>query len=138
MKKKMKHFMGMLMVLLACLTCPACSSDNDDDATDPHPTTAQMLIGTWDANHHYYVFNTDGSGEIDEVNTNGEIYDRSFFTWKFDPKTNILVMSLEEGVTYNNEYKWLISEIYQKYMVVCRWDYGTEEYSASEVYYRVE
>jgi hypothetical protein len=139
MKERMKHVMGVLTVILACLACAACGSDDDDDDDDDQPsTTTQMLIGTWDVNHTNYVFNTDGSGEIDEVNTNGEIYDRSFFTWEFDPKTNILVMSLEEGVTWNNEYKWLISKIYQKYMVVCRWDYGTEEYFDSEVYYRVE
>jgi hypothetical protein len=137
MKELMKRFACLMAVALACCTMTACGGDDDDD-DDDFNVVKEMLIGTWNVNYHYYVFNADGSGEIDEVNTNGEIYDRSFFTWKFDPKTNILVMSLEEGVTWNNEDKWLISKIYQKYMVVCRWDYGTEEYFDSEVYYRVE
>lgn len=124
MKKRMKNLMTALMVLLACLTCPACSSSDDD--SDKEPSVKELLIGTWEEVEEWYngerrinhcTFNADGTGYYTETYEYAPAYtgekedsDTDYFVWSYEEQTKLLKMIFNKAGDEDLDI-YLLSEI---------------------------
>ena len=115
MKKLMRHFASLLMVMLACVALPSCGGDDEpeDQPENSYPITihptSERLVGTWETEDWdstagdiiQITLKEDGSGyqEITEY-VNGERVDHLVyaFTWSYSWQNNYLTLHYAPGV----------------------------------------
>jgi hypothetical protein len=94
MNERIKHFAGMLIVLFACLTCPACGSDDDDDdppTSERFSSDGQFIAQARCTTTMYDAFTIYKASGIDIDLSNGYVwvYDELISMSKYNPNNII-------------------------------------------------